>query len=363
MFFQIYKILVYVASKASNIVMLFLLRTLISLLPMFVFLAALVFLDSFKLIRFRVVLLTIGAGGLAAVASFIGNNALLRLDGVDLRLYSRYGAPILEEVCKAIYAAYLIKAHRVGFMVDSAIHGFALGAGFACIENIYYLQSLSDPNILLWSIRGFGTAIMHGGTTAIFAIVAKNAADRQAATSWRVFLPALGMAIALHSFFNHFFLPPILSMLVLLLILPLLLLIIFHRSEKAARAWLEVGFDTDRELFELITGAQMSASKIGVYLQALRKSFAPEVIVDLMCYLRLHLELSIKAKGLLLMREAGLRPAPDPEIQNAFAELQYLKKSLGKIGMLAISPFLSASSRDLWQLQMLQETPAALRKT
>jgi hypothetical protein len=69
--------------------------------------------------------------------------------------------------------------------------------------------------------------------------------------------------------------------------------------------------------------------------------------------LRLRLELSIKAKGLLLLREAGFSPSPDPDIERAFEELEYLEKSIGRIGMLAIKPFVSAADRDLWQLQML----------
>lgn len=99
----------------------------------------------------------------------------------------------------------------------------------------------------------------------------------------------------------------------------------------------------------------MPASRVGAYLWSLKKTFAPEIIVDLICYLRLYLELSIKAKGLLLMREAGFNPPRDAELTRAFAELTYLKKSLGRTGLLAISPVLSTRSQELWQLQLLGE--------
>jgi hypothetical protein len=272
---------------------------------------------------------------------------------LKIGLYSRYVAPVLEELGKALYVVYLIKTSRVGFLVDSAIHGFAAGAGFACMENIYYLQSLSDPNLLLWIVRGFGTAIMHGGATAIFAVLAKNAFDQRADKGLGPIFLALAAAIGIHSFFNHFFLPPLLLTIMLLLTLPLLMLVVFQRSEKSTRHWLEVGFDTDRELLELIMSEKISDSRIGAYLQSLKKTFPAEIVVDMLCYLRLHLELSIKAKGLLLMREAGFDPAPDPELKKTFHELAYLKKSIGKTGLLAISPFVSAGSLDIWQLQML----------
>jgi hypothetical protein len=38
----------------------------------------------------------------------------------------------------------------------------------------------------------------------------------------------------------------------------------------------------------------------------LRSRFAPEVIVDMLCLLRLRAELGIRAKGMLMLREAGV---------------------------------------------------------
>ena len=55
--------------------------------------------------------------------------------------YARFGAPVVEELAKAVYWIFLIATARVAFMADSAICGFAVGAGFALVENIY----LSSP--------------------------------------------------------------------------------------------------------------------------------------------------------------------------------------------------------------------------
>lgn len=178
---------------------------LLALLPVLVFLIILLFLDSFKLTRLQSVLLSIAVGAGAAGLALLINVELFQRSALSLTLYSRYVAPVVEEFVKAAYLIFLIRTHRVGFMVDSAIHGFAVGAGFALIENIYYLQSLPDATWVLWVVRGFGTAIMHGGTTAIFGIMAKSAAERHEAASWRPFVPAFLAVVALHSFFNHFF--------------------------------------------------------------------------------------------------------------------------------------------------------------
>ena len=92
-------------------------------------------MDSFKLVRPRFVLAAIVVGGLAAAIGAALNAALM--DGLSLstRPFSRYGAPVTEELLKAAYVVFPIRRRRVGFLVDGAIQGFAVGAGFALVEN------------------------------------------------------------------------------------------------------------------------------------------------------------------------------------------------------------------------------------
>ncbi|MEE9288941.1 MAG: hypothetical protein V3U69_05055, partial [Bacteroidota bacterium] len=67
----------------------------------------------------------------------------------------------------------------------------------------------------------------------------------------------------------------------------------------------------------------------------------------------IHVELYLRAKGILLMRQTGFETAPDPETRARFEELTFLEKSIGKTGKLAIHPLLHTSSRNLWQLHFL----------
>jgi hypothetical protein len=55
------------------------------------------------------------------------------------------------------------------------------------------------------------------------------------------------------------------------------------------------------------------------------------------------------------MRQAGFEVPPDPAVQEKFAELHALAKSIGQTGKLAILPFLHTSGRELWQLHMLKQ--------
>ncbi len=328
-------------------------RVLIGFLPVLLFLFALVYLDSYKLVRLRGVVSTIALGAGVAVLAYVLNSVLSARLPVGEASYSRYIAPILEESAKALFLVILIRSHRIGFLVDAAIYGFAIGTGFAVVENLYYLRSLPHANLAVWLVRGCGTALMHGGTTAIFGVASKALDDRADLARFVKYVPGLLVACVIHSAFNHFFFSPVLSAMGILLALPPVMLLVFDRSEASLRGWLNVGFDADTELLELIESGELSGSKVGTYLHSLKEKFRGEVVADLLCYLRIHVELSIRAKGLLMLRQSGFKIDPDEPTRAKFKELEYLERSIGMTGKLAMAPFLRLSSKDLWQLYML----------
>lgn len=334
------------------------LGVIISLVPVLLFLGALVVIDSYKLVSVRWVLLAVVAGALAAGASYLINVALQPRLAWDPTRYSRYVAPGIEESLKALYLLFLLRSNRVGFVVDAAISGFAVGTGFALVENLYYLTVNPDASLWTWFVRGFGTAVMHGGCTALAAMVPKatDARDDGVRLAW--LLPGIGIAIVLHSFYNHFPLQPLVATGVIVLLFPWISLAIFERSERATRTWLGAGFDLDQELLLAMRAGQVAETPVGRYLTTLRARFTPEVIVDMLCLLRLRAELGIRAKGLLMLREGGFDPTPDPAVRGVFEELRYLERTIGRTGMLALQPFLHTTTQDLWQLNVLDEVTA-----
>lgn len=327
----------------------------IAFLPILFFLVFMKLMDSFQLVNVTQVVLAIFAGFITAAVAIFLNGAILRFFEIDIAAFSRFIAPLTEEFLKLIFIIYLIKTSRVGFMVDAAIFGCAVGAGFAIIENIYYLSSVIDGGLLTWFVRGFGTAIMHGGTTAIAAIISKDISDRKNWPWLLASIPALFVAIFLHALFNMFLLPPITSSLLMIFVLPPVFIMIFKRSEENTRKWLGTGLDSDMEMLKILLAGNLSESRIGNYLKSIQNKFAPEIVGDIICYLRVYLELSIKAKGILIMKENGFDLPPDPEVDAQFKELNYLSNHIGKTGKLAIQPLLKINNTDLWQLSMIRK--------
>jgi protease PrsW len=309
-------------------------------------------MDSYKLVHIWGLIAAIGAGCVAAAAAYYVNTWIQGYFGLSDETLRRYPAPVAEELLKGLVLGGLVARRRVGFLVDAAIYGFAIGAGFACVENIFYL-STRDAGLGTWVVRGFGTAIMHAGTTAMLAIVTKLFMDRWQGFRPYLLLPGLAVAIGVHAIYNQFLLPPLVATALIAVTLPLVVSFVFERSEAATRDWVTSGFDADQELLRLIESGTIADTRVGRYLGELRARFPGSIIVDMLCLVRLEMELSIRAKGMLMMREAGFSPKPDESVRSKVAEVRFLEGSIGRTGLLAIDPFRRTSDRDKWQRSAL----------
>ena len=334
----------------------------LALLPVVLFLLTLVTLDSYKLVRFRIVVMLVGLGAVTALGCLYVNPALQMALGLSFTDYSRYLAPFVEEMFKGAVIIIAISRRQIGFLVDAAVWGFALGTGFAAVENVHYFLVIAEPNPTLWAIRGFGTAVMHGGATAILAVVSKLFTDSRDSVVPHLFLPGYIAAAGIHGLYNQFFLSPSDSALIVLVVVPLIFVLTFWASERATQEWIGAGFDTDQELLTVMKAGRISETRVGEYLGQLRNRFAPECIADMLCLIRLHVELSIKAKGMLIMRKAGFSPPADPSVEADFRELEYLQESIGRTGLIALRPIFHTNSRDLWKLYMLRQESAPARR-
>lgn len=332
-----------------------LMRAPIALLPVLLFLAGLVQLDGYKLVRLRMMIALLVTGALAAGASYVVNNLVFAHFHGSFVTYSRYVSPWIEESLKAVLLVFLIRTRRVGLPVDAGIAGFAIGTGFAVVENLYYLAARPNSLLAVQVIRGFGTAIMHGGTAAILAMITNTLYERRPSGGLHLLLPGLLAAVALHTGYNYLLVRPALATLATLLVLPFVIYLVFDHSERILRDWIEADLDTDVKRLDAINKGKFLDSPCGRYLQALRDRFKGEQLADMLCYLRVHGELAVRAKGLLLLRETGMPEPPlDAETSGKLAELTQLERAIGKTGMLALRPLMMATGKEIWQLTLLR---------
>jgi protease PrsW len=313
------------------------------------FLLLLYLLDSFRLVRLKTLAFLFFSGAVAAITAWFVSTAVNQPAEMTFETYSRYFAPLIEELLKAAVILILIIRKRIGFTIDAAIYGFAAGAGFAVFENSYYLVSSPDSNLMIWILRGLGTAIMHSGTTALVAISSLWALNLEKKVHFG-FIPGLITAIVIHSAFNHFYIQPVFQTLLIVILIPSFLILIFMISEKQLQNWLEIEFYNEAELLSTIHKGEFSKSKSGQYLASLKQYFPAEIIVDMYCYISVYLELSVKSKRNILLAECGLPVLKEPGLGEKITEFRQLRKNIGKSGELALSPLIRLKQRDLWKL-------------
>ncbi|MEP4486504.1 PrsW family intramembrane metalloprotease [Marinobacter alexandrii] len=332
---------------------------LMGVLPVLLFLSVLRYMDSYRLTPVVTVLWVLAAGVISAVVALHIHSWVLADGALSRTVYLNYCAPFVEELCKGVVIYCLFRLSRIGFLVDAAILGFAVGTGFAVYENLYLLAMGPDLLPGVWLIRGLGTAVMHGGVAAIYAILAQRFSERSLRTRFLYFTPGLLIATVLHWSFNQFYFSPLVHTVLVVALLPILLVQIFRKSAVAMHEWLQLDFDSDAGLIEQIVSGEFKRTRAGEFLSDLRDRFEGPTLVDMLCYLRIYTELALRAKGVLMMRQHGFEVEPDDDVQELFAELEHLEGSIGKVGVLAMRPFLHFDHKDLWQLTVLNRKRSA----
>ncbi len=327
----------------------------LALAPGILLLVVMVFFDSFKLVSWRALLASVAAGSLVALLIAGALFLVMTQYGMPFasETWGRYLSPLIEEIGKAAVLVILLYRTRIGFVIDAAIHGAAIGIGFALAENLLYLSLLDDAGAYVWTIRGFGTAIMHAMTTSVLGILAKRLTD-QYGLDLLPLVPGLIIAVLIHAAFNHFPLPPWLQTSLQWLLLPPFFVVIYRYGEASMQHWLNINLDMDVRLLEYLESGQFRETPAGRYVAGLSNYFSGEVLADMLCLLRLRLELACKAKGALLMQEAGFAVPADPALEASLAEIAHLQKSIGKTALRTIAPILNAHPLSAWETRLLR---------
>ena len=334
-------------------------------------------LDIFNLIKLWVIGVLLVVGGAVAIVAYYANGGVESLThGFPIpgdNPYSLYFAPAVEETLKALPIIAMFAMNRLGFKLDAAIAGFAIGAGFSMVENAVYLfhpdiVGAAYANFSSWLVRGFGTAIMHGGATALLAAATHEMSETQAqadAARYRfnplLFLPGLAGAYVVHATFNHFRDQSALAMVLTLLLVPLSLFFILSRSERATHAWIKADHDAHKAMLEEIRGGHFAESEAGLALKAVSARFSGAIAADVLAYFEVKLELVLRGEEIMLAVQDGQDVSVGADERAKVERLESLEHRLGPVVLSAIAPKLGFSRNDLWELEHLKVKAKATR--
>jgi protease PrsW len=334
----------------------------LALVPVLVLLAIFNWLDAFKLMRFGEIALLLSLGGFAAVAAYPISGRMIDVLPIGFNFYSRYIAPWIEEGLKVIVMIGLFRLNRIGYKVDAVISGFAIGAGFSVVENIFYLTIFPDYGAGTWLVRGLGTAVMHGTTLALLAAIAHELAERETREAagdfnfnllW--FLPGYMVAVAIHTAFNQFPDRPLLAMMGAAILAPFVIIMIFHFGTAEAQGWLDAEYAQHRQQYEALRSGAWPEGPGGARIAALAGRLDPESVKRVRRYWELQAWLVMQAEETMMEEAAGDASIDEAEVRAAFAELAGLRQALGRSTFTAMKALLPFSRNDYWEVAELRQ--------
>ena len=335
---------------------------LLALVPVLVLLGVFAWLDAFALMRPRELALLLALGGLGAVAAYPVSGRMLDTLPIGFSNYSRFIAPWIEEAIKGVIVVVLFRLNRIGYKLDAVLTGFAIGAGFSVVENIFYLTFFPQYGTGTWLVRGFGTALMHGTTTALFAAFAHELAERESREAagefdfrWWWFVPGYIVAVLLHMAFNQFPERPLTAMMGALVVTPIAIMFIFHFGQAEAAEWLEQDKAEHKKMLKALESGGWPSGASGKKIAVLARRLGPEAEERIRSYCRTLAWLTVEAEETMLEESGGDVEMNRSKVAAAFAELDRLRAALGRSTFAALKPLLPFSRNDQWEVAELRQ--------
>lgn len=333
----------------------------VALVPVLLMAILFAWLDVFKLMSPWEMIACVLLGMVAALAAWPVSGQMLDTLPMGYSFYSRIVAPWIEEALKGLALALLFANNRIGFKLDAIICGFTIGAGFSVIENIFYLARFPELTTTVWVVRGLGTAVMHGATTAVLATVAHELCERSLRKEggqgfnpvWLI--PGYFIASLIHLVFNQFPSHPMEVMIVTFIVAPIVLIGLMRFGEGEAHRWLVEESESHRAWLEewRTGGFPTDASGQRIAALAARSTAAEATLIREYCTLKT--ELVLTAEEELLDRDRRLEEGEAEKLRASFARLASLKAQIGRTGYAALRPLMPFSRNDEWELDELCE--------
>ncbi len=337
-----------------------------ALLPVVIYIFVVYKIDHFSLISVKNLFLQVLCGMVAALVCF----GLFELTGQILsESQSEFFNPVMEEIIKAIPLLWLATRKKIVFFIDSVICGAAVGGGFSILENIFYLLLGNEMGIGTILFRGLEVALVHMGCSAIVAAGLMLAVRIIERSRSRLGLKKsdIGMSVfllleapVLHVFHNTFHFVPLVQFIFVFGTLGGLLMWTYYFDVDMIHRWIDKSLDKQFALLDSIKSGQLDNTQTGIFLESIKEKFPPEDFFDIICYVQLHVELSVAAKSRVMVRESGLvKDLPLTEenkelILSQYKEYKILEKRLGKLARMTIAPIVKYYPADFKALEDLR---------
>lgn len=303
---------------------------------------------------FRMVLGSFLWGILAyGVAALFNSQILLGMGIVNTSTLVKLITPWQEEILKAVLFLYLIRKINFTYFVDGAIYGFAIGIGFAIVENYEYVLAFQEAALGVAISRVISTNLIHGAATAMSGIAFGFARFYSGWKKFLVMLVGLVAAIILHLGFNNLVNEVSSSLLLLYaagigILSTLIIYFVIKRGLRLAKTWIHEKLGSaDR-----VTGSESQlAQQIGsanTLLAPLVEVFGQAQADQIQEFLLIQASIGIHRKNLEKFQDESLVEATKNEIQVLQSKMNRIRLEVGPYSMAMLRGIFPDSDNQFW---------------
>jgi RsiW-degrading membrane proteinase PrsW (M82 family) len=298
-------------------------------------------LDFYKTGAFGLILGSFAWGIAAFGAAFYINTWMVNnVDWVTTLVFKRYTAPIIEEILKAIILVYLVRRPNFTYFVDGAIYGFAVGIGFAIIENYFYIGTNSDVAVPVAISRVISTNLIHASASGMVGIAMGLARFQRFSGRAAILIVGLAVAMAVHLIFNNV-VTRIESSLIVVIATVIggvatgSIVLAIRRGLKEEKAWIEETLGMADRVTASEAAVVHQITDWNEILAPIAEIF-PDQISDIEDFLRLQARLGIMRKTLEKLTDEKMVANVRDQMTELREEMDEARRSVGYSAMIYV---------------------------
>jgi hypothetical protein len=163
------------------------------------------------------------------------------------------------------------------------------------------------------------------------------------------------VAVALHTAFNQFPDRPLIAMLGAIIVAPIALITILSFGTAEAERWLKAEYADHRAQLAALRAGNWPDGSAGRKIAALAGRVDPESATRIRRYWELQAWLVAEAEETMIEEEEGDAVFDPAQIRAAIAELDGLRRALGRSTYAALQALLPFSRNDYWEVSELKQ--------
>lgn len=313
-------------------------------------------MDLYSTGEFKYTLNSFVWGGIAFYAAVQVNTASLTIGLVSTQAQmARFVAPPVEEILKGIILIYLVTRPKFTYFVDGAIYGFAVGIGFAIIENYEYISYNLDAALDIAISRVISTNLIHGAASALTGIGLGLSRFEKGFNKFISIFIGYGLAILLHLGFNNLV---NISTIPFYLILgyaaatgiggTVVIIVAIKRGLKIEKAWIEEKLG----MADRVTAGEAAVvnrlENVDEILLPLKQRFGEEKTKQIKEFLIKQAHLGIRRKTLDKASDEKMKESIREQIHIEQKEMDAIRKKVGVYTMMYLRGIFPLEDSPLW---------------